>query len=337
MNAKIIKQVLLVLLLCSFIDLAYAGQKSSLYIFGDSLSDVGNVRLLTSSSPVPVPPSPRYFEGRFSNRSNFVDIVWQNLGNGTPVKPILSIVGDIKRINMKEVQAINFAFGGSETGLYNSVLGQFHVPGLLGQVGMFSALKADNKVSAGVAIVWSGGNDYLNQFFNGREASPDQIVGNISGAIKVLYLTGMRSFIVPNLPDVSQIPIAYIMANIYQNPNIPEILHQQTIDHNAKLSSAIDQLRKLPGIKVRKVDIYSAVQDVIASNPDLIMPGPASGCLYNQPAPTPEVCGEVTGVMYDADSDPVDPANRKLLFWDEIHPTTYVHEAFAGAVWGAMQ
>src|SRR3954451_6013443 len=63
-----------------------------LYVFGDSLSDVGNVQAVTSGlGPlVPPTPGPYYFNGRFSNGPNFVETLSAGLGLG-PVLP--SVIG----------------------------------------------------------------------------------------------------------------------------------------------------------------------------------------------------------------------------------------------------
>ena len=63
-----------------------------LYVFGDSLSDVGNVQTVTSGlAPLVAPtPGPYYFNGRYSNGPNFVESLSERLGLG-PVRP--SVLG----------------------------------------------------------------------------------------------------------------------------------------------------------------------------------------------------------------------------------------------------
>src|SRR5260221_7225473 len=62
-----------------------------LYIFGDSLSDVGNVQAATTSlSPLVSPtPGPYYANGRFSNGPNFTETLSSGLGLG-PVLPSIN-------------------------------------------------------------------------------------------------------------------------------------------------------------------------------------------------------------------------------------------------------
>ncbi|MFN7177524.1 MAG: hypothetical protein ACK4MX_11630, partial [Thermaurantiacus sp.] len=70
---------------------------STLYVFGDSLVDAGNVFITTGG--VTPNPAQGYFEGRFTNGLDFTDILQQAL-TGAPTAP--SLAG-----------GTNFAFGGA--------------------------------------------------------------------------------------------------------------------------------------------------------------------------------------------------------------------------------
>jgi len=61
-----------------------AGPFSGLVVFGDSLSDVGNVQQRTTElAPLVQPiPGPYYFNGRFSNGQNYAEVLSQGLGFG---------------------------------------------------------------------------------------------------------------------------------------------------------------------------------------------------------------------------------------------------------------
>src|SRR5688572_16362823 len=72
-----------------------------LYVFGDSLSDLGYAQRVTSGlAPlVPPTPGPYYFNGRYCNGPNFIDTLSEALGLG-PVQP--SVLG-----------GSNYAYGGA--------------------------------------------------------------------------------------------------------------------------------------------------------------------------------------------------------------------------------
>src|ERR1700755_1796910 len=85
-------------------------------VYGDSLSDNGNVFRVTSLLGFPTPVSPPYFEGRFSNGPVAVEDVASHFG----------------------VPLLDFAFGGATTGLGDegdggSVTNQVILPGITNQ------------------------------------------------------------------------------------------------------------------------------------------------------------------------------------------------------------
>ncbi|MHC5830296.1 MAG: SGNH/GDSL hydrolase family protein, partial [Nostoc sp.] len=64
---------------------ASAASFDQLYVFGDSLSDTGNIYNATYATGKPYPASPPYFEGRFSDGPIWVDYLGDQLG----LKPTL--------------------------------------------------------------------------------------------------------------------------------------------------------------------------------------------------------------------------------------------------------
>ena len=104
-------------------------------MFGDSLSDTGNLYRATGNL---IPPPP-YFNGRLSNGPLWVEYL-------------------APKLNLTYTPQTNFAFAGATTGTLNTTLPIF--PGLQQEVNQFTAL---NPVAdpAALYIVWSGANDYL--------------------------------------------------------------------------------------------------------------------------------------------------------------------------------
>ena len=79
--------------------LAAAGPLREVVVFGDSLSDSGNVFVATEAVLAEaIPVSPPYFQGRFSNGPVWVDILAEKLG--LQLRPFLQ-------------GGTNFAFGGA--------------------------------------------------------------------------------------------------------------------------------------------------------------------------------------------------------------------------------
>ncbi|NEO94978.1 MAG: phospholipase, partial [Moorea sp. SIO3G5] len=141
---------------------AYDLDFTNLYVFGDSLSDSGNLFNISKASnqlnpTIPIiPQSPPYFQGSFSNGPIWVDYLADaldievkrstDLSVVLPDSPILSpitITPDGPQVSFffngaTTTQSVNFAFGGSTTGLAGiGQLGEV-VPGLLTQVPGFT-------------------------------------------------------------------------------------------------------------------------------------------------------------------------------------------------------
>lgn len=275
---------------------------SQMFVFGDSLSDTGNV-FLASGTTVPTPAA--YVGGRFSNGPNWIDMLSAQLG--LSMTPYV-VASDPTTEN------INFAFGGAQTGISNLTPdGAFVVPGLNGQVGAFAGALGGSPANAdALYVVWGGANDFLV-----AGSSPATVVGNISTAISGLYGLGARHILVPNLADLGATPLAQLIGG-----GAPAGLSAATAAFNALLAGELASLEgALPGIDLIGMDVYGLVASILAdpasfgfSDPSLLPgfgTGPASGCLITFIIPTCSL------TMPDTLTD---------YFWyDEMHPTTGVH------------
>src|SRR5262245_27144397 len=86
----------------SFVVAAAAGPFSNLFVFGDSLSDLGNVAQATASIPFIDPtPGPYYYNGRFSNGPIYVESLASGLG--------------LPAVVQSRAGGNNFAHGGAKT------------------------------------------------------------------------------------------------------------------------------------------------------------------------------------------------------------------------------
>jgi outer membrane lipase/esterase len=145
---------------------AYAAGISSLVVFGDSLSDTGNLFAETSGA---VPPAP-YFNGRFSNGPIWVDTLTSSLG----------------------VSANNYAVGGAQTGTTNVNDGLPSGPfgGLQDQIADYTSGPVD---TAATHIIWAGGNNFT--------AIPADVPAAIQAAITDL-LTAVVNLKAQNVTDI---------------------------------------------------------------------------------------------------------------------------------------
>ena len=141
---------------------AQASAYSALYVFGDSLSDSGNVGVL-SGGTIPAPP---YAPGRFSNGPVWVETLAANLG----LSATAALAG-----------GTNWAFGGAVTG------GPFtsSTPTLTAQVSSFYLPSVGGVADPNALyVVWGGGNDVraIGQGLN----PPGDIASSVSNVAGII-------------------------------------------------------------------------------------------------------------------------------------------------------
>ncbi len=175
------------------------GEYSSLFVFGDSLVDAGNIAALTGGA---VPNrSLGYFQGRFTNGYNYVDFInYQLFGAATKA----SLTG-----------GNNFAFGGARvvTDATDAI------PDINPQIGAYVAARGPVADPNGLYILNAGGNDIfsLGRFAGGNPNAllpftnaPDYInaiVNQYAGAVQSLNDLGARNILITGIPNAT-VPLA---------------------------------------------------------------------------------------------------------------------------------
>lgn len=214
------------------------------YIFGDSLSDVGNIFQATNRV---YPPNPPYFKGRYSN-----GLVW--------VEYFAS------KLALTPKQIINFAYGGATTATVSSN----GIPGLLGQVYNFTKAYPDVDPNA-LYIIWAGANDYLYDVTN-----PAIPVENLSRAIQSLSQAGAKKILVGNLPDLGNIPAT-------RNSSKSSALSAVSDAHNRGLAESLDVLQNKFGshTKIIQFDAHSLYQEAISNPQKFGFTNVTNACLSN--------------------------------------------------------
>lgn len=272
---------------------ASANQKiEQIYTFGDSLSDVGNVFNATSQINNVGEPPPPYFNGRFSNGPVWVDYLAQRL-KLQPVPYTTLPPGAFSAPN-----GINYAFGGSSSGLNNAVFPTLPFPGMLAQVNLFTSGLTANQQQAdpkALYIVWAGANDYLF----GNVTNPQQPVNNISNAVTVLAAAGAKNIMVLNLADLGKLPSTRLTQF---SPQLTAL----TNAHNLALRNAIASLnRSLPSVNIIPVDVNTLIKTFIKFPRAFGFTNVTEACFKNN-----AVCA----------------TPNSYLFWDDVHPTTVAHK-----------
>lgn len=213
------------------------GPYDSLYVFGDSLSDSGNLAL---AAPDFV-PSPPYTKGQFTNGD-----AWTTQLGLTP-----SLAG-----------GTNFAFGGARAADNGDT-----IPDLSLQIGAFVAgggPKSDNAL----AVIWAGGNDFRDfntidsPTKNDFRALVTGIKKNVRLGIRALAASGVSEIVVFGLPDFGRLPEfagdaigSAVASGAAQQLN-------DVIEKNARRNN-----RKIHGTDVRFFDVNDVLEKALARIP----------------------------------------------------------------------
>jgi phospholipase/lecithinase/hemolysin len=268
---------------------------SRVVVFGDSLSDNGNLLTLTTTLFGPangLPQPDAYFQGRFSNGPAAVEVMAQALG--LPLN--------------------NLAYGGATTGLGSGPLPGLPVnTGVLGQVATFAGqLGGGLADAAGLYVVWAGANDV--EYLGATPAVVQQAIVNLVQAVGTLHGLGARNFLLPGLPDLGLTPAAAA-----QPPGTATALSALSTQFNAALGQSYQQLAAaLPGVTFYGFDV-AHIQRTVAQAPQSYgftdVTTPCFGGYVGVPGP---ICSDPTGRFY----------------WDALHPSAHAH-ALLGAQFAA--
>lgn len=274
--------------------LQLANCRADVYVFGDSLSETGNYYVASEGQ---LPPSPLYFNGRFSNGENWVEYVAKVLRE--PV-PLPSIPG-----------GTNYAFNGARA----KGLSPYLTPDLTEQVASYLLRSGGTANPDDVFVIWAGANDI---FFGAASGEADFIPNAIAGikwSIEALYSAGARKFVVLDLPPLGQTPF------FNTNPALSTQLDGATSVFNSAIASLTRSLRaELPQARIADVKISKLFQ--------LITRAPRLFGLRNV-RQSATIFDPVTGIGYT----PTPGANpKRYLFWDSVHPTAQGHKIIAAYV-----
>jgi phospholipase/lecithinase/hemolysin len=270
---------------------------SSLYVFGDSLSDSGNnaIVLAPNVTPVPIPgnafiPTFPYASGRYTNGRVWAQILASSLGLSADP----SLLG-----------GTDYAFGGAVTGPLAAV-----PPSVGAQTALFLNEHGNRAPSDALYLVEGGGEDILHALggIAGCGGSPLCIDGitrstvaafaaNSGNIVAGLQHAGAREIIVWDVPDVGTAPAL-------RAAGTSSLATAMASSMNRALASTIGGN---PAVDL--FDAFGLLDEVIAD--------PSTFGLSN---------------VTDACAQSVDCDPSQYLFWDGIHPTSAAEAIISDAI-----
>jgi len=220
---------------------------TQLIVFGDSLSDTGNLFAATGGA---VPPSPPYDAGRFSNGPVWVEYLAAELG----------------------VVVQDYALGGALTGRANlfddpGIPAEF--PGMLDEVDMFLARNGGAADPHALYVVWAGANDF---FASPAATTIAPAVANIVSAVRTLADRGARHIVVPTVPDLGLTPDG-------RASGFSTELTALSVAFNRALKTGLARR----GLHVTVVDVYRLFHEIVSHPAEFGFADVTTACLDIDP------------------------------------------------------
>lgn len=278
------------------------GDFEDVFIFGDSLSDGGNVWAVTgetSKAPYALVPTLPYAIGghHYSNGKTWAERLAQVLNDNNGGKPSLKNPG----------KHGNYAFGGARarSGSGNSS------PSSAEQVAMYLADFGTASPYA-LYVLQFGGND-LRDALEAGAVDPDAVgpilgaaVTEFIGSIQMLYGYGARNFLIANAPNLAHTPAIKLAG-------AEGIAGFLTGEFNNGLANGLFMLdMSIPDINIYQLDMAAFTDAVVANPSDFGLTDTDSPCL----------------TFFTASGAKCNNAQERL-FWDGFHPTAAAHNALA--------
>jgi phospholipase/lecithinase/hemolysin len=275
---------------------------SAMYVFGDSLSDTGNVSLATSGQ---VPVSPPYADRSFSNGPVWAQDLAKSIGL-PPLQP--SLAG-----------GTDFAYGGAQTG--QTPVHMLNPTDLPSQYAQFASQVSSPQPGALYAL-WIGSNDVLNIADNSsltpaqQQADVVAAVNNESAVIDSLAARGAQHFLVLNVPDLGKTPqeAAHGAAAVQTASSLSSL-------YDSDLAAALKPLEASGALKIDLVDTFAALNQVDSN------PGAYGFTDVTDPVWTGNLTSSGSGTLRASGS-----AQNHYLFFDSLHPTAATHAYLAAGI-----
>ncbi len=293
----------------------------ALYAFGDSLSDAGDLSVLTSVTGTTRPVSPPYYKEQYGSTSGSV------FSNGpTWVQDVSTALG-LGTLAPSLAGGTDFAYGGAVTGSapQNSDPAILAIS-LQAQYGQFKASVGTPSANA-LYTVSIGGNDLLAILGSAglsaqqQTADVNAAVGNEAAFVKQLVAGGAKTLLVLNVPDLGKTPD--VTSRQPQTGATPTAIEaegtQLSSAYNAALSSQLAAIASASGARIQVVDANTLLDAAIAN--------PAAYGLAN--VTTPVWSGNNSSASSGTLAASGAAAQDQYLFFDSVHPTETGHQAIA--------
>jgi outer membrane lipase/esterase len=306
---------------CLFFPLtSTAGSYTKMIVFGDSLSDTGNLATLALVSPkasefqyLNAPP----YAKAFTNGPTAV-VQLAELLKIPPLTPALYFIDPANNLNPGTNYAIAGArAAGNEPIDLNTQIGAF----LLG-------LQAQgiNAPSDALYILFIGGNDIRDM----RDSTDFKTVytilekasQNIQNGLSLLIASGARHIIVVNSPDIGNLPETKIKAASQHQFHLIKRARLFTRAYNQALADTVSRVEKATQLDLVLFDVFTTFNNIVKDSRSYLFTNAKDACFSS-----------IAFIYYPTCSSSELDA---FVYFDEIHPTRRVHERVGRAMFAMV-
>jgi len=297
---RLSKFILLLLLISSSWAQAADVSFSRIFVFGDSLSDTGNLASLTGDLPSP------YYMNRISNGSVAVETLAARLGHTVPAS--LHLIGP--------AEGSNYAVAGANAAGMEPM-------DLDIQIVSFQANHIIAPADA-LYVIFVGGNDI-------RDARSETIsiiarskvkaaAAKVRKAIQTLSRAGARSFLLVSSPNVGLMPETRRIATATGDPGLIGRATTLSKLYQDELYKMTRYLKYTSRAKITRFDLFNFFNELVENADYYGFSNTTDACFNSADSTFHPDCN--SGSNFDA-----------FVFFDEIHPTTRVHELVGEALY----
>uniref|UniRef100_A0ACD5YDL5 Uncharacterized protein n=1 Tax=Avena sativa TaxID=4498 RepID=A0ACD5YDL5_AVESA len=313
----------------------------AVYVFGDSLVDVGNNDFLPPPAPragfpcgIDLPRgTPGRRTGRFTNGYNLADFIAQRVGFNMSPPAYLSLTPQVSLDLLSGRVGANYASGGSGI-LDNTGNGTIT---LREQIKLFANTKASmtktelghNRVnrllSRSLFLISTAGNDF-STFSHGKATMSDYIANLVSTYlkhIKILYNLGARRLGLLDAVPIGSLP--GIRASLVNDGACDDVANSFAQQFNAllRLEMASATAAAMPGMEYSIASIYNIISDMISNPPLDGLEEVASACCGGGKLNAEFICSATSNLC----------TNRsQYVFWDNVHETQAAYRRAVAAM-----
>jgi phospholipase/lecithinase/hemolysin len=291
---------------------------TQIVLFGDSLSDTGNVRARTNSKTSGTIDYPshtfNYSNGRFTN-DNATDPA-SNTYAGVWHEQLARTFLGLSAATYSLGGGTNYAFGGATTNdgthqetAVSTPFGDVNIT--VDDMGkqMDDYLAAHTVDPNALYIVWGGGNDLRN---DNSAANVTATAARATALVSRLAHAGAKYILVPNVPPLGDIP------KYSGNPATIDTLNTDSANYRLELNADLASLQGSLASQGLTPTVYPV--DIWTNTIRFFSNGPRYGFT--------NISGSAQG---NSSANP-----DQFTFWDDVHPTTAGHYQIAKAAYDAI-